>query len=107
MTLPPERLLPPPPDIPAGLEALMPAFVAEMAKDVVTLREIGTTDRALLAEQAHATRGKCGMFGEEMLFALLTRLEEGAASLTEDEVRSILARFAERAAQLARYGGLV
>lgn len=95
--------LPPPPDVPAGLEALMPAFVAEMAKDVVLLREIGAADRTLLAEQAHATRGKCGMFGEEMLFALLTRLEDGAGSLPEDEVRSILAQFAERAAQLAQY----
>lgn len=81
----------------------MPAFVAEMARDAARLCAIGAGDRALLAEQAHATRGKCGMFGETVLFDLLTRLEEGAASLAEAQIRAILAGIVERAAQLAEY----
>jgi hypothetical protein len=91
------------PAIPAGLESLMPAFVAEMTRDVVTLRRVGTADRVLLEEQAHASRGKCGMFGEKVLYALLTRLEDKAGSLSEDELESILDRFAERVAELARH----
>lgn len=99
----PAATRPPPPAIPAGLESLMPAFVAEMAKDGARLREIGTADRALLAEQAHATRGKCGMFGETILFDLLTRLEAGAAELDEGEISALLAAIVERAAQLTEY----
>lgn len=97
------RALPPPPDIPSGLESLMATFIAEMAKDTARLCEIAAADSTLLAEQAHATRGKCGMFGEAILFDLLTRLEDGAAQLNEDQIAALLAEIVERTSQLEEY----
>lgn len=95
--------LPPPPAIPAGLEELLPQFVAEMARDCTQLQVLAAGERALLAEHAHAMRGKCGMFGEELLFDLLSRLEEGAAHLDGEGVSTLVAHIVARTMQLREY----
>ncbi|MEW5726328.1 MAG: ATP-binding protein, partial [Pseudomonadota bacterium] len=94
---------PPPPMPPAGLEHLMPLFVAEMDKDARRLGDIRHGPRAELAEFAHAMRGKAGMFGEEVLYQLLTRLETGAEEASEQEIEEIVGLVIERAGQLKVY----
>lgn len=97
--------LPPPPDIPAGLEQLMPAFLAEMAKDAVQLVAIKDGDRMELAEFVHAMRGKCGMFGEKTMFGLLTKLEQIVLTATPQEINDLVTETVEREAQLKLYSG--
>ncbi|MGE5503983.1 MAG: ATP-binding protein [Actinomycetota bacterium] len=95
---------PPPPNIPAGLEHLMPAFLAEMAKDAERLQVLaGSDDRAGLAEFAHAVRGKCAMFGEDTLFALYSRLEDDGAAMAREEIDTLVEHVVERVRQLAVY----
>ncbi len=94
---------PPPPVPPAGLEHLMPLFVTEMDKDARHLDAIRAGDRAELAEFSHAMRGKAAMFGEEILYDLLTRLEMEAAGAPGEEIDEIVAQVIERAGQLRVY----
>lgn len=104
--------LPPPPDIPEGLEHLLPMFVAEMAKDAARLSELsgalpadGHLDAlAELAEHAHAMRGKAGMFGEGLLYDLLTEVEALAEARDAAALPPLVAQVVERSGQLAVYG---
>lgn len=99
----PEQL-PPPPDIPEGLEHLLPLFVAEMAKDAALLQGLADAPLTDLADHAHAMRGKAGLFGEQRLYLLLTRIEELALAGTVAEMAALVAQVVERSAQLAVYG---
>ncbi|CAA7616853.1 Predicted signal transduction protein containing a membrane domain [Magnetospirillum sp. SS-4] len=88
-------------NIPAGLEHLLPAFLAEMDKDQQTLRRLAEDmDRAALAEFAHAMRGKCGMFGEEVLFELLGCLENLAPKGCRQDITALTAKVVERIGRL-------
>lgn len=92
--------------IPAGLEHLLPNFLAEMAKDQPALQHLaGGGDLPALAEYAHGVRGKCGMFGEERLFGLLSRLEAAAARADRREVDEIMTGVVDRMRQIAMHGG--
>lgn len=99
----PDDVLPPPPLPPAGLEELMPAFLAEMDKDAALLQEMQAGDRLALAEHVHAMRGKCGMFGENRLFELLTSLENDAVAATQQEISAHVSDAVERVRQLRQY----
>lgn len=94
---------PPSPCPPAGLEDLMPAFLAEMERDARALRDMQDGDRTVLAEHVHAMRGKCGMFGEDTLFNLLTRLEADAASASPGEINAQVLAAVDRVDQLRQY----
>lgn len=102
--------LPLPPDIPEGLEHLLPMFIAEMAKDAARLVALalpaGARGEALaeLAEHAHAMRGKAGMFGEGRLYDLLTEVEASALAGDLSALSPLLTHVVERSAQLERYG---
>jgi CheY-like chemotaxis protein/HPt (histidine-containing phosphotransfer) domain-containing protein len=95
--------LPPPPDIPAGLEHMLPLFIAEMAKDAERLQGLAGVPLDDLAEHAHAMRGKCAMFGEDTLYQLLTRLEQDALAGKAADAPGLIARIVERATQLRDY----
>ena len=96
--------LPPPPTPPTGLEGLMPAFLAEMDKDAVLLRQLEHGDRGELAEHVHAMRGKCGMFGENLLFDMLSRLETHLGEeMSGEEISAQVAAAIERVGQLRQY----
>ena len=107
--------LPPPPDIPEGLEHLLPMFVAEMAKDAARLSILagalpadgGMDALAELADHAHAMRGKAGMFGEGLLYDLLTDVEASAQANEVSALSPLIARVVERSGQLALYGSEV
>lgn len=99
------QLSPPPPPLPPqGLEHLMPLFIAEMDRDAGHLVELAGGDRARLVEAAHAMRGKAGMFGEDIIYGLLTRLESQAETIEAQEIQDIVAHVVERASQLKVYG---
>ena len=88
-------------NIPSGLEHLLPAFLEEMVKDQQRLRLLAEgIDRDALAEHVHAMRGKCGMFGEEVLFELLTRLEALAPQGGAAEITALVAKIVERVGRL-------
>nr|WP_068432761.1 EAL domain-containing protein [Magnetospirillum sp. XM-1]CUW38975.1 Putative signal transduction protein containing a membrane domain\ len=88
-------------NIPAGLEHLLPAFLAEMLKDQEVLRRLAEAgDRARLADHAHAMRGKCGMFGEEALYTLLGDLEALAPQGENGEITRLVAKVVERVGRL-------
>jgi hypothetical protein len=91
---------PRPPAIPAGLESLLPAFVVDMRKDRAALLSLAAEGGPALAEMVHAMRGKCAMFGEDILFRLLTALEQGRPADPE-----ILAAISDRVDELERCGG--
>jgi signal transduction histidine kinase/DNA-binding response OmpR family regulator len=95
-----------PPDIPQGLEHLLPQFIAEMEKDVVRLGDLAGGELAELAEFAHAMRGKAAMFGEQPLFELLTRIEELALRNRNDELPTLITQVVERVGQLQVYGSI-
>lgn len=95
----------PRPNMPAGLEGLLPQFVAEMKKDHARLLTLVDGDLALLAEHVHAMRGKCAMFGEDILYEPLSALEIAAqAGLREDWADS-LKRIGQRVADLQTFDG--
>ncbi|WP_231849004.1 EAL domain-containing protein [Paramagnetospirillum magneticum] len=88
-------------NIPTGLEHLLPTFMAEMLKDQQTLRSLAEgRDRAALADHAHAMRGKCGMFGEEVLYSLLGDLESLAPLGDRGEITRLVAKVVERVGRL-------
>lgn len=88
-------------NIPPGLEHLLPAFLQEMIQDQQRLRRLtDSADRAALAEHVHAMRGKCGMFGEEVLFELLSRLEQLAPQGTAADITAVVAKVVERIGRL-------
>ncbi len=88
-------------NIPTGLEHLLPAFMAEMLKDQQTLRDLAEgRDRGALADHAHAMRGKCGMFGEEVLYTLLGDLESLAQRGDNGEITRLVAKVVERVGRL-------
>ncbi|CAA7618236.1 Predicted signal transduction protein containing a membrane domain [Candidatus Terasakiella magnetica] len=106
--LPPEQtgVAPPPTavdgiEIPPGLEHLMPTFLAEMVKDQDKLRALSNChERAALTEHVHAMRGKCGMFGETVLFDLLTRLEALTPMAEHGEIVPLVVKVIERIGKL-------
>jgi diguanylate cyclase (GGDEF)-like protein/PAS domain S-box-containing protein len=86
---------------PPGLEQLLPTFIQEMIKDQQRLRVLlGGDDREVLVEHAHAMRGKCGMFGEEVLYDYLTRLEAMARTAKMGEIIALVAKIVERIGRL-------
>ena len=88
-------------NIPPGLEHLLPAFMVEMAKDQQVLRTLAEgLDRPRLADHAHAMRGKCGMFGEEVLYSLLGELEALAPLGDNGEITRLVAKVVERVGRL-------
>ncbi|CAA7620307.1 Hpt domain-containing protein [Magnetospirillum sp. UT-4] len=94
----------PPPDIPPGLEGLLPAFAAEVDGDCRALVRLAADgDAPVLAEHAHAMRGKCAMFGETILHDLLTAVELGAGAFSAEEMAALLTRIIERSDQLRKY----
>ncbi len=95
--------LPPPPDIPEGLEHMLPQFVAEMRKDAATLSALAQAPLDQLADHAHAMRGKAAMFGEAVLYGLLTRIEEKAMAGDGGGVVALINQVIERSGQLALY----
>lgn len=92
------------PNIPEGLEHMLPLFVAEMDKDAVVLAALDNGPADALAEHVHAMRGKCAMFGEDILFDLLTRLEDDTKAGRSDRRATLLADVVERTRQLSVYG---
>lgn len=64
--------------IPSGLEHLAPNYAQEMVKDLAAL-ERGNSQNLDLAEHLHAMRGKCAMFGDDLLYALLVQFEQSNA----------------------------
>jgi len=99
----PDNPLPPPPQPPAGLEALMPAFLAEMDKDSTLLQELRLGDRGAFVEHVHAMRGKCGMFGENRLYDLLSQLELDALVASQQKIDVQVSEAVERVMQLRQY----
>lgn len=105
-------LLPPPPDIPEGLEHLLPMFIAEMLKDAACLAHLhgalpvgaGCEALAELADHAHAMRGKAAMFGEAVLYELLTEVEASALAGEAGGLAPLVERVVERSGQLEVYG---
>ncbi|WP_245651120.1 EAL domain-containing protein [Paramagnetospirillum marisnigri] len=88
-------------NIPQGLEHLLPNFIQEMIKDQQTLRSLADLqDRPALAEHAHAMRGKCGLFGEEVLYQILGRIEDHAPTIGHDEILGLVAKVVERVGRL-------
>ena len=98
------RDLPPPPDIPEGLEHLLPQFIAEMGKDAAQLADLAAAPLADLGEHAHAMRGKAGLFGESRLYDLLTVVEQLALAGDGSRMADLIAQVIERSNQLALYG---
>lgn len=104
--------LSPPPDIPEGLEHLLPMFIAEMVKDAARLVTLagalpagaGVDSLAELADHAHAMRGKAGMFGEGALYELLTDVEASALAGETAPLPLLVERVVERSGQLELYG---
>lgn len=100
--------VPPPPDIPEGLEHLLALFIAEMAKDCAVLTALAAPSSAAAAQEvadhAHAMRGKAGMFGENPLYELLTEIEGVALAGNGASLTGLIARVVERVAQLEVYG---
>lgn len=96
--------LPPPPDIPDGLEHLLPQFIAEMAKDAALLAALADAPLADLGEHAHAMRGKAGLFGETRLYDLLTVMEQLALEGDSGRMAELITLVIERSNQLALYG---
>lgn len=94
----------PPPDIPAGLEDLLSAFIAEMARDAAKLQALAGGDRNAFAEHVHAMCGKCAMFGERILFERLSRLGAGVIEAPEAEIHRMVEEVVERSLQLAEFG---
>jgi hypothetical protein len=84
------------PAIPAGLEELLGSFIAEMRADQARLLTLARSGADGLAEHLHAMRGKCAMFGEDILFAELSAVEAAGQPSPEQ-----LARIAARVAELA------
>ena len=99
----PDNPLPPPPQPPAGLEVLMPAFLAEMDKDSLALQELRRGDRVAFVEHVHAMRGKCGMFGENRLYDLLSQLELDAPVAPQQKIDDQVSEAVERVMQLRQY----
>jgi hypothetical protein len=91
------RRSPAPPSIPAGLESLLPAFILEMQKDYAVLEALAAAGGPPFAAAVHAMRGKCAMFGEDILFRLLTALEQPDGSDP-----AILAAIGDRVGDLLR-----
>jgi diguanylate cyclase (GGDEF)-like protein/PAS domain S-box-containing protein len=88
-------------NIPAGLEHLLPSFMTEMVRDQQVLRSLADgMDRVELADHAHAMRGKCGMFGEEVLYGLLGELEAMAPNGDTGEITRLVAKVVERVGRL-------
>lgn len=88
-------------NIPPGLEHLLPAFLLEMIADQERLRGLAEgNDRLVLAEHIHAMRGKCGMFGEEVLFELLGQLEALAPKGSQADIIAVVAKVVERIGRL-------
>lgn len=96
-------MTPPPFAIPPGLEDLLPAFVAEMARDGARLAALAKDGGEDLHEHIHAMRGKCAMFGEDVLYDLLSRLEHCARETPGEGVNSLIAHILARATQLCEY----
>lgn len=96
--------LPPPPEIPEGLEHMLPLFIAEMTRDATRLTELAGAPLDDLAEHAHAMRGKAGLFGEACLYDLLTQMERHAMAGNALPLPDLLARVVERTGQLEVYG---
>jgi HPt (histidine-containing phosphotransfer) domain-containing protein len=92
------------PDIPEGLEHLLPLFVAEMDKDAGQLCGLAAGDLEQLADFAHGMRGKAAMFGEQVLYGLLTRIEDAAMRGQVDGMSTLIAQVVERVGQLQVYG---
>jgi hypothetical protein len=88
------RKAPQPPAIPAGLEELLPAFVAEMQKDFAALQGLVVGGGPDLAGHLHAMRGKCAMYGEDTLFGLLGLMERAHPN-REALMREIASRVEE------------
>lgn len=99
--------LPPPPEIPEGLEHLLPQFVAEMTADAVRLAALIGASLEELAEHAHAMRGKAGLFGENRLYDLLTVVEKLALAGDSSRMAELSAQVIERSNQLALYERIV
>lgn len=96
--------IPDPPEIPEGIEHLLPMFVAEMEKDAARLHELADASDEDLGEYAHGARGKAAMFGEHSLYALFSRIEEMALTGADRaELPSLLAQVVERLPQLRIY----
>ena len=81
----------------------MPAFLAEMDKDSQVLQDLLGGDRATLAEHVHAMRGKCCMFGENVLFDMLTKLEADSLVAAQQEIAAQVGVAVERVRQLRQY----
>lgn len=96
--------LPPPPDIPEGLEHLLHQFIAEMGKDAARLAELAAAPLDELGDHAHAMRGKAGLFGESRLYDLLTVVEHLALAGDASRMADLIAQVIERSNQLALYG---
>lgn len=99
---------PPPPDIPEELVHLLALFIDEMSKDSAVLAALVAAFSARsapdVAEHAHAMRGKAGMFGETVLYQLLTEMEAAAQAGNGAPLPNLMARVVERVAQLEVYG---
>lgn len=93
----------PPFAAPPGLESLLPRFIAEMEADAVRLADLAGNP-ADLAVHAHAMRGKAGMFGEEVLYRLLTEIEAGCRNPQNEQMKNLISRVVERVSQLCVYG---
>ncbi|CAA7615350.1 hypothetical protein MTBLM5_160037 [Magnetospirillum sp. LM-5] len=85
-----------PPAIPAGLEGLLGRFIEEMQGDLARLLALAESGDDGLAEHLHAMRGKCAMFGEDILFAELSAIEAGGRP-DSLQLAAISARVAELA----------
>jgi len=92
------------PAMPPGLEHLLPRFLEEIAKDINVLQGLAAAGEAApLADLAHAVRGKCVMFGEDVVAALMAELEASAAVADADEIEHLLKRTVARAVLLGVY----
>ena len=99
----PDATLPPPPCPPAGLEHLMPTFLAEMDKDAELLQQLHGGEAQAFADHVHAMRGKCGMFGEDVLYDKLSELEHDVLSASQSEFSQQVSDVVERVRQLRQY----
>ena len=89
-------------DIPAGLESLLPQFIAEMISDGAAVASLAGGDRQLLGERVYGMRGKCAMFGEGALFELLSELEARVPDAAAEEIDAIIRRIQIRVGELSR-----
>ncbi|MEO0036163.1 MAG: Phosphoglycolate phosphatase, partial [Pseudomonadota bacterium] len=80
--------------VPPELAGLAEAFAAEMERDRQILAALcaapGDDAGAALAEQLHATRGKCAMFGQTALAEALYRLEQARPSAAPERFAAAL-----------------